>query len=301
MHQLREIGQFLEHLADAIVLVNADSDIVFANQACHRLFKYGQGELTGKTLNTLIAQPMPDGRHERLVRQFIERRSEAKPMMIRGSMLCRDARGRAFSAKISISTVELGGTPYGVAVIQDFTPVQNELDSLASASLEDALTGLYNRRYFHQLVDLERGPISHWNRIGVCYLDLDEFKPVNDRHGHKAGDRVLTEIARRLRERLRNEDLAIRMGGDEFLVVLDLSGRKPREQVLQQVTKELLAEIERPVEIYAGSVRVRASAGCGIYPDHCDSLVDLVHQADQAMYQAKTGRKGIVFVDQIQA
>ncbi len=287
MNPIEHISQFLNSLGDAIVLVDRDSNIVFANRAAHRLFRYQEGALVDMKLPVLMATPMPDGQHEKLVQNFIDKKSSPKSMMTRGNMRCRTADGRDFHAKITISTVEIEHIVYGVATIQDFTPVQQTLEELESDSITDALTGLYNRRYFHALCDLDAGPIRHWHSIGLVYMDLDNFKPVNDNHGHAIGDEVLKIVAQRIQQRLRNEDLAIRMGGDEFLVFLDLSGYKPRLDRVRLVAEELLERIGRPMKVEGHTLQISASAGCAIYPDHSNSLPELVQLVDQHMYTAK--------------
>ncbi len=287
MNPFAPISQFLDSLGDAIVMVDRDSRIVFANRSAHRLFGYEEGGLVDRKLPDLMAQSMPGDQHERLVQNFIDKKSSPKPMMTRGSMLCRTADGRDFHARITISTVEIEQTVFGVATIQDFTPVQQSFEELETHSNTDSLTGLYNRRYFHLLCDLEAGPIHHWSSIGLIYLDLDQFKPVNDTHGHAVGDEVLKIVAQRIQQRLRNEDLAIRMGGDEFLVFLDLSGHKPRFERVRLVAEELLERIEQPMKVHGHALKISASAGCAIYPDHSNSLPELVQLVDRHMYTAK--------------
>ncbi len=294
MGQLESVSQFLQHLGDAVVLAQADSTILFANRAAHQLFGYPDDAMHGMALDALMARPMPDGRHARLVRSFIEKGGEAKPMMIRGDMVCRDANDRCFSARISISPVTLDGQALGVAIIQDFTPVQSRLEALQADAFQDMLTGLHNRRFFHHLCTGQDSPLQHWTCVGAIYLDLNEFKPVNDRYGHPFGDRVLAKVAQRLRERLRSEDLPVRMGGDEFLLLLNLTDQSAPLQHLERIAHELLQVIAQPMDIEGRRIEVRASAGCSLYPHQCSTLYELMQHSDRAMYAAKVSGGGVV-------
>jgi diguanylate cyclase (GGDEF)-like protein/PAS domain S-box-containing protein len=161
-----------------------------------------------------------------------------------------------------------------------------ELDHIAHY---DSLTGVANRSL---LSDRLHQAIAHAERSGellaVCYLDLDGFKPINDLYGHEAGDRLLVEIAERLRSCLRDADTLGRLGGDEFVILLLGLGEVPEYEVALQ---RILEMIKQPVFIAGNAVSVSASIGVTLYPlDHADSDTLLRH-ADQAMYEAKHAGK----------
>jgi diguanylate cyclase (GGDEF)-like protein len=151
-------------------------------------------------------------------------------------------------------------------------------------SLQDELTGLANRR--HLEARAERACVAarrDEHPVSIAYLDLDDFKPINDRHGHRAGDVLLRAIAARLSSMVRDSDTVARVGGDEFVILLpDTRGVDARRRV-----EEFAKAIERPVGFEGHELRVRASFGVATYPDHGDSFETLLAHADSEMYDAK--------------
>jgi diguanylate cyclase (GGDEF)-like protein len=157
----------------------------------------------------------------------------------------------------------------------------------------DALTGLPNRvrflRQLGQLLDDRRGAST----VAVLFLDLDGFKPVNDRYGHAAGDQVLAIIADRIRGTVRGTDLAARLGGDEFVVAVPLADGDG-ELVLRRMTAALHAAIAEPVDFNGQRLCVSASIGTALCPRGSGSAEELIHLADQNMYEAKGRRRRLV-------
>ncbi len=172
---------------------------------------------------------------------------------------------------------------------------ERDAAALRHAASHDALTGLANRSRFFEhlersLEDESRGPL-----VGVLYIDLDEFKPVNDRLGHGAGDRVLIEVASRLRDATRDGDLLARLGGDEFAV---LCPGVPDLAVVRAVAERLSATVCEPITLGGETVRVGATVGVAAAPPGTCSIDDLVDAADGALYAAKRDARGSVQVAQ---
>lgn len=154
----------------------------------------------------------------------------------------------------------------------------------------DALTDLPNRMLFEELCDaaLRTAKRAQFSQA-VLFIDIDGFKKVNDRMGHKAGDELLVAIARRLQAQLRDSDLVARLGGDEFIVHLgsDLS----RDQA-RAIADKIVKAIDLPFQLEDGMARVGASIGVAMYPQDADTSLELVKSADVAMYAAKKSGKG---------
>lgn len=133
--------------------------------------------------------------------------------------------------------------------------------------------------------------------LAVCFLDLDDFKDINDIHGHAAGDELLVIIGQRLKDAVRGSDTVARLGGDEFVLLLGLdSGNHEYERVLQRILKD----VAEPVQLDNGRlVQVTGSMGVTLYPVDDSSAEQLLKHADHAMYQAKAdGRNRYVLSDQ---
>jgi len=160
---------------------------------------------------------------------------------------------------------------------------------LRHRAFHDALTGLANRALLreHLAHAIERA--ARGTPLAVLLIDLDGFKQINDVHGHAAGDHLLVTIAQRLRDAVRGADTAARLGGDEFAVVLD--GMDAAEDA-HFVATRLLASIQAPVQLPDGPITPRASIGVATWHGH--DIDALMHDADLAMYAAKTAGKGKV-------
>jgi len=172
----------------------------------------------------------------------------------------------------------------------DVTRFIEQQSSLQRQAQYDALTRLPNRLLFaDRLQQALATALRRHEMLAVCMMDLDGFKPINDTLGHKAGDRLLQEIAYRLESALRADDTAARLGGDEFALLLGgLRGANECEQVLNRV----LQDIARPLVIDGRSVSVTASIGVSLFPGDVKDPDQLLRHADQAMYKAKEAGKG---------
>ena len=165
-------------------------------------------------------------------------------------------------------------------------------------ALHDSLTRLPNRGLFNDRLAqaLSMAERHDWN-LAVMFLDLDQFKRINDTHGHAAGDSVLKAVAERLLANCRHEDTVCRNGGDEFLYLLV----NPRVRAnVERVTTTVLAAIAQPIEVNAQlSLVTRPSIGIALYPEHGRTAEQLIARADAAMYGAKKGAGGWLFYDSL--
>ncbi len=187
-----------------------------------------------------------------------------------------------------------GGRPKRmVGVVHDVTLLSHTEAELWRLAYHDPLTGLPNRRL---LEDRLQQAIGHARRdgsqVGLLLLDLDHFKPVNDRHGHAAGDELLQAVARRLRAPLREEDTLCRLGGDEFVVMV--SGLREGEAAAARIAHKLLEALAEPFVVGGESCRLGASIGVALYPGQGGTPEELLAAADAAMYDAKrSGRNAV--------
>lgn len=160
---------------------------------------------------------------------------------------------------------------------------------MARRAMYDDLTRLPNRRLFEDraLMAFSRQQRQPDQLCALLFLDLDDFKSVNDRHGHKAGDAVLMAVAARAQAAVRQNDTVARWGGDEFIVLLE----NISADMLETIAQRLRSSIQEPVDYQGCALRVGVSIGLALYPDAGQDLDQLLHAADHHMYSDKTDRK----------
>lgn len=207
----------------------------------------------------------------------------------RGSLLftSREAPkdGSVMHTEVHARMVHTGDEDLIISIVRDVSERVRAQERIRHLAFHDRLTGLANRM---KLEDDLRAALAaadrHDDLVGVIFLDLDDFKPINDELGHAVGDFVLKEVADRMRCCVREIDTVARLGGDEFLALVP---RVTARKDLAVVARKLEESIERPIALEGHPpVRVTASAGLAIY-DHGEDAEDLMNRADHAMYRAK--------------
>jgi len=166
--------------------------------------------------------------------------------------------------------------------IEDLSRTNVELDRLAT---HDSLTGLPNRLMFSQLLNHSiQSARHHKRRIAVLFVDLDRFKIINDTLGHDAGDQLLKEIAIKFKQSLRAADVVSRLGGDEFIILIEEMNELGQAAI---VAKKILANAIKPIVLQGEECRVTASIGISAYPKDGEDEQSLIKNADIAMYSTK--------------
>ena len=176
------------------------------------------------------------------------------------------------------------------ALTHEKTQIEAAHERIEHMANHDTLTGLPNRRLLAEFVE-DKVLCANVQNVGfyLVYVDLDGFKPVNDRYGHRVGDIVLTVLSHRLRDSLRKTDFAARVGGDEFIIIIDDFDSR---SALDAFIRRILSVIEKPVHIEQDRLAVSASIGVARYGQHGRDLDHLMHHADLAMYDIKRSGKG---------
>ena len=203
-------------------------------------------------------------------------------------LLAADGAYRWVSCRAAIVRGPDGKTARLVGSMTDIHERRELEDRLRQAALHDSLTGLPNRTLFNDrlaqsMARAKRGPSY---QFCVVFLDLDGFKEVNDRFGHVAGDQLLVQVAERISARLRDNDTAVRFGGDEFAVLLDDITPLDSEPIVERI----LEQLSLPYEIDGNQVTVSATAGVSLSSAEYERAEDMVRDADTAMYLAKARR-----------
>lgn len=165
-------------------------------------------------------------------------------------------------------------------------------ETVEAIAIRDSLTGLYTRRYLFERLTEELNRSKRYNlKFAFLMIDIDDFKKCNDTHGHLVGDVILKEVARIIKESIREIDLAARFGGEEFSLVLPETDKKGALMVGERIRKRINENI---FKAYDEKLKITVSAGISIYPDNSQKAEDIVDKSDQALYKAKTLGKNIV-------
>ncbi|MDR9467241.1 EAL domain-containing protein [Marinospirillum sp.] len=282
-----------EHASEAILITDSRGYIVQVNEAFTHITGYSREEVLGRTPSLLKSGHHGDAFYQQL---WEELQSAGQ---WRGEVWNRRKNGELYAEQLNINAVRdsRDETTQYVALFSDITQMKEEQRSLHHKANHDALTGLPNRSLFlDRLEQAFVGVRRHGGRLAVVFLDLDGFKPVNDTYGHDAGDWVLQEVSQRILGCLRAEDTLARMGGDEFVLLLQHQTDMPATLKLLQ---RVLSEVARPYHWKEELLQVSASLGVSLYSGETGvSGESLMQQADEAMYQAKNaGKNDFCFYD----
>ncbi|WP_246187588.1 PAS domain S-box protein [Ornithinibacillus caprae] len=201
--------------------------------------------------------------------------------------------GKAIHTELTAALVENGGDKVIQTIIRDISERIEHEKHLSYLAYHDPLTGLLNRRAFN---DQFKDSIMEANRnnqiLAVFYLDMDNFKEINDKLGHDVGDQLLKEFANRLERTVRGKDLLCRVGGDEFLILLkNITDKKD----VIDIASRLHEIVQKPYEISGKKIQVTSSFGISLYPDDGTTPRRLIHHADVALYRAKKERNNYSF------
>lgn len=278
----------LDAAPDGILIVDDTGTILKVNPATELLTGYCPEELTGQSVSMFLPQHMRS-KHDRLVQSFFLH-PVSRPMgMVRQLQLLRKD-GQSVPIDIALGHCTMDDRPTAVVYVRDMTEMKRLQEDLRYQATHDGLTGLANRWMFMQHFEhgIQRARRSG-QRMALLLLDLDEFKDVNDSHGHAAGDQVLIEMARRLRSSLRTGDVIARLGGDEFTVLLP---DVPSVDHVLQIAQKLQRSLSARCQIKMVEVSLSASIGIAAFPDDAQDSGTLMRFADMAMYAAKAQGRG---------
>ena len=270
--------------AQGAIVFHENGIITDCNEATSRLCGYSADELIGSAVIDYVA---PERREEALenVRRGYERPYESE-------IIAKD--GTRIPVELEGLEMPFQGKVYRLSIVRDIRRRKADQARIDFLAHHDLLTGLPNRAVLHDRLDFILGTARRrGSRAALLFIDLDNFKAVNDSLGHEAGDAVLRIVAERIPRVLRSVDMVSRHGGDEFLVVLpDLDS----EQGAALVAQKLLAAITEPMQVEGQGLSVSPSIGISVFPRDGDSPRELIKNADAAMYRAKErGRSNYQF------
>ncbi len=273
-------GKIFETTLEGILITDANHDIIDVNQAFSRITGYSRQDALGNNITML--KFADHNAYYADIWQTVKRNGHWS-----GELWKVRKNGEVYPEWMSISAIvdTQGEASHFVGISSDISVIKQHEKQLEKIAHFDALTGIPNRVL---LADRLQQALSRTRRqqnmLAICYLDLDSFKPINDSHGHEAGDKVLIEIAHRIGSALRGDDTVARLGGDEFVILLlDIESRLECANSLDR----LLSIIAKPIPLLGQLFTVTASIGVSLYPLDDESADILMRHADQAMYIAK--------------
>ena len=292
-HEATEAGlaAVVESALDCVISIDHRGRVLEFNPAAEATFGHRRGEVLGRELAELILPPgLREGHRAELARY---RETRESPMLgTRRETSALHADGRELAVELAITqTGEARGRPVFTAFLRDITERRQTEERLAHLALHDPLTDLPNRRLLvdHLALSCGRGRRSGAPTT-LLYLDLDGFKPINDRLGHGAGDELLVALGHRLKQAVRPADTVARLGGDEFAVLCE---DLPGDDEAVAIALRVCGAVEEPIELADGRrVSVSASVGLATGRGADDTPDSLIARADAAMYKAKQRSRG---------
>src|SRR5919106_1377658 len=281
----------IEHAGDVIEITDAESRFEYVNSAFERISGYSRADALGETPFSLLMSDPKDEPHYRAVQNAI-----ASGQVWHGTLTGRRKNGTLYEQEATISPVRNadGEITHYVAVKRDITERLQSQARIWHLAHHDALTDLPNRVLFQ---DRLQQAVAQARRNGllvaILFVDLDNFKDVNDALGHEFGDLLLKEVTLRLRECTRDTDTVARLGGDEFALI---HAGLDRSEWAAKLAEKVLERLSEPFSLEGQEVHVSASIGVTICPLDHDDPNQIVKNADMAMYRAKnTGRANYQF------
>jgi diguanylate cyclase (GGDEF)-like protein/PAS domain S-box-containing protein len=269
------------HAREGILITDPETRIIEVNPRLCQMSGYSREELIGQKPSLFHS-----GRHDKaFYRAMWDDLNQTNEW--RGEIWNRRKDGGFYAQHTSISAVrdQDNRLTHYIGLLSDITTLKSRADLLEEKAQHDILTQLPNRALLHDRLQLALARARRdRGEFAICYIDLDEFKPVNDHYGHAAGDTLLIEISARLRSLLRGGDTAARVGGDEFVLILT---QLADAEECRQAADRVLTAITAPVVIDGHVISVSASIGIALYPRDGKDANDLLMLADQAMYEAK--------------
>lgn len=287
------IEEILQEMMDLVILVSTSGKIIKINDSTEKILGYSSNELLNQNITVIFEKTFIDKIFSPSSVPEIKRHSD---------VYCKAKDGVRIPISLSCSPIfdpDMNDILAFVLVGQDnrmIKRLEREIEEhkkakehIAYLANHDSLTGLPNRKYFCEILH-EAINYAKCKQIGfaILFLDLDDLKKVNDTLGHDAGDQLLFEVAKRLKEHILETDIVARIGGDEFTLLLF---GVDNEKMAKESAKKLLNSVSDPIEIYGLQINVNISIGASLFPENGDDPKLLIKQADSQMYLVKKSKK----------
>lgn len=280
----------VDFLPDAVIVQNKHH-IVFVNPSgVNLLGQENSSTIIGRSIWNFIYSDQKEFIEKKL-EQVMDSKQSSKPIRIIEKFIRYDYK--VFYVEINAIPIVYNGEGVIQLLIRDITEKKMYELKLESMAFHDPLTGLKNRRGFTEIMDQA---IANANRnkeqFALMYMDLDKFKGVNDTFGHEVGDELLKQFAKRLVDNMRDSSVHCRIGGDEFLILINDIGDVDN---VSRIAERLYKVLQEPYYINGHELEITASIGISLYPQDGAESKQLIKNADKALYMAKSTRNEFRF------
>ena len=278
-------------MGEAVVIQDAENRILLVNEAFCRLINYSEAELIGQSFYDFFIFPKLENSIFPEVSTLLENLGRWEGEV---TVLAKDGTQIPRFISLHSSLNDLGVTSQVVALVSEVTNFRKAQELIVQQANYDFLTSLPNRRLLIELLSKSiQDAQSKKKIIAVIYLDIDNFKSFNDSRSHDFGDELLVAVSARLKEVIRASDVVARMGGDEFVIILN---NLDAVESIGPIVKSISTSLAEPISVSGSSIYTTSSLGVSVFPDHANNPKSLLLAADQAMYMAKSlGRNNYQF------
>ena len=289
----QRLESILKNAAEGIITIDSKGIIESFNTAAQKLFDYSFEDVVGKNVAILAGSIDPDS-HDMFM-SIYQTHGEFNILGQDREVTGRRRDGTTFPMSLKVSELKLGDRALYTAIVDDISERKAVMEHLRHLAEHDSLTGLYNRQYFMEEMEraLENAKRNEAFHYACLYVDLDNFKYINDSIGHLAGDRMLNEVAEILVSRTRKSDILARLGGDEFAILLSNVELEQAHKTADYYREK----IQQYIFSYKGrSVDVGASIGVSMLEDDIENKEQLLMRADIACHMAKNLGRNRVYI-----
>lgn len=262
------------------------SDVLHWSDEIYRMFGYEPGDVTPSY--QLFIQSLHKDDVERVQAAEKACLEQHEPHDIEYRVMWPNGTVRWLRETGNVLFDEAGEAVKFTGIVRDVTDSKSKIDHIQQLAHYDGLTGLANREFFReQFTEALARADRHATSVALIFMDLNKFKPVNDTYGHAFGDKVLMAVAQNMKQLIRSVDKVARVGGDEFVVILE--DIKSADEAFT-VAEKLRSLFTAPMVVEGRSVELGVSIGVSLYPQDARDIEELIHIADMAMYREKQSR-----------
>lgn len=280
---------------EAMAITDANANIIKVNSSFTKITGYTNSEAIGNNPKILKSGKHSKEFYEKLWNDILNYGSWS------GEIYNKRKNGEIYPERATITAIKnnMGETTHFIAQFFDITEIKRSQERLIHQIQTDSLTGLYNRTILNEKLN-QAIALATRHKIfgGVIFIDLDNFKYINDSLGHDVGDLFLIEIAKRIKGCSRVDDIVIRLGGDEFVILVQNISMQKEEAIIkiEKFANKILNSLDNPIKIDKHKLTTTSSIGVALFPENNKNSIDIIKNADAAMYLSKEqGKNRVMF------